>query len=174
MRKAGRFPPKQGHLQPHPHSKARQPSKKLQNGLLEPRSPLISWVNSFPSRFTNRTIFFCNALQSHECACWLLFDERQYYCYFSIFLGSSLYQRAKPPKGTVLFINLLGWGWLQGLVWEMKPASDGLTTSSKDLSLSLCNFEYCCLLDEYIIMFSAQRNQKIISGNHWNRKLINR
>ena len=27
---------------------------------------------------------------------------------FSIFIGSFLYQRAKPPQGTVLFINLLG------------------------------------------------------------------
>ena len=32
----------------------------------------ISWVNPFPSRFINRTIFFCNALESHECACCLL------------------------------------------------------------------------------------------------------
>ena len=32
-------------------------------------------------------------------------------CYhFSIFIGSFLYQRAKPPQGTVLFINLLGKG----------------------------------------------------------------
>ena len=38
-------------------------------------------------------------------------------CYhFSIF--SFLYQRAKPPQGTVLFINLLGKGLTQGLVWE--------------------------------------------------------
>ena len=29
---------------------------------MEPPSPLISWVNPFPSRFINRTIFFCNAL----------------------------------------------------------------------------------------------------------------
>ena len=39
---------------------------------MEPPSPLISWVNPFPSRFINRTIFFCNALESHECACCLL------------------------------------------------------------------------------------------------------
>ena len=31
-------------------------------------------------------------------------------CRFSIFIGSSLYQRAKPPQGIVLFINLLGKG----------------------------------------------------------------
>ena len=31
-------------------------------------------------------------------------------CHFSIFIGSFLYQRAKPPQGTVLFINLLGKG----------------------------------------------------------------
>ena len=36
-----------------------------------------------------------------------LFAVRQYYCHFSVFIGSSLYQRAKPPQGTVLFINLL-------------------------------------------------------------------
>ena len=30
-------------------------------------------------------------------------------CYhFSIFIGSFLYHRAKPPQGKVLFINLLG------------------------------------------------------------------
>ena len=33
MRKAGRVLSKQGHLQPHFHSKARQLSKKLENGL---------------------------------------------------------------------------------------------------------------------------------------------
>ena len=39
---------------------------------MESPSPLISWVNPFPSRFINRTIFFCDALESHECACCLL------------------------------------------------------------------------------------------------------
>ena len=29
---------------------------------------------------------------------------------FSVFIGSSLYQRTKPPQGAVLFINLLGTG----------------------------------------------------------------
>ena len=77
---------------------------------MEPPSPLISWVNPLPSRFISRTIFFCNTLESHECACCLLFDVRQYYCHFSIFIGSFLYQRTKPPQGTVLFINLLGKG----------------------------------------------------------------
>jgi len=63
---------------------------------MERPSLLISWVNPFPSRFIKRTIFFCNALA----AC----------CHFSIFVGSFLYQRAKPPQGIVLFINLLGKG----------------------------------------------------------------
>ena len=39
---------------------------------MELPSPLISWVNPFPSRVKNRTIFFCNALESHECACCVL------------------------------------------------------------------------------------------------------
>ena len=78
---------------------------------MEPLSPLISKVNPFPSRFINRTIFFCNAIESHECACCLLFDVRQPCCDFSIFIGSFLYQRAKLPQGTVLFINLLGKGF---------------------------------------------------------------
>ena len=39
---------------------------------MELLSLLISWVNPFPSRIINRTIFFCNALESHECACCLL------------------------------------------------------------------------------------------------------
>ena len=39
---------------------------------MEHPSLLISSVNFFPSRFINRTIFFCNALESHECACCLL------------------------------------------------------------------------------------------------------
>ena len=77
---------------------------------MEPLSPLISWVNPFPSRFMNRTIFFCNALESHECASCLLFDVRQYYCHLFIFIGSFLYQRAKHPQRTLLFINLLGKG----------------------------------------------------------------
>ena len=37
-----------------------------------PPSLLISWVNPLPSRFIDRTILFCNALESHECACCLL------------------------------------------------------------------------------------------------------
>ena len=39
---------------------------------MELPSPLTSWVNPFPSRVINRTIFFCNALESHECAYCLL------------------------------------------------------------------------------------------------------
>ena len=31
-------------------------------------------------------------------------------CHFSVFIGSFLYQRVKPPQGIVLFINLLGKG----------------------------------------------------------------
>ena len=77
---------------------------------MEPASPLISRVNLIPGRFINRTIFFCNPLESHECACCLPSDVRQYHCHFSIFIGSFLYQRAKPPQGTVLFINLPGKG----------------------------------------------------------------
>ena len=36
-------------------------------------------------------------------------------CHFSIFIGSFLYQRAKPPQGFVLFINLLGKGLTPGI-----------------------------------------------------------
>ena len=39
---------------------------------MEPPSLLIFRVNPLPSRFINRTIFFCYALESHECACGLL------------------------------------------------------------------------------------------------------
>ena len=78
---------------------------------MEPPYPLICRVNPFPSRFVNRTIFFCNALESHGCACYLLFDVRQYCCHFSIFIGFFHYKRAKPPQGIVLLINLLG-KWL--------------------------------------------------------------
>ena len=74
---------------------------------MEPPSPSISGVNPFPNRFINRTIFFCNALESHECTRCLLFDVRQYRCHFSIFIGSILYQRAEPPQGTVLLLKLL-------------------------------------------------------------------
>ena len=49
---------------------------------MERPSPILALgVNPFPSRFINRT------------------------CHFSIFIGSLLYQRAKPSQGTVLFIN---------------------------------------------------------------------
>ena len=39
-----------------------------------------------------------------------MFDVRQFYFHFSIFIGSFLYQRAKPPQATDLFINILGKG----------------------------------------------------------------
>ena len=77
---------------------------------MEPPSPLIP----FPSRFINGTIFICNSLESHECACCLLFDVRQHYRHFSILIGSFLYQCAKPSQGTDLFINLLGQGLIPG------------------------------------------------------------
>ena len=48
--------------------------------------------------------------ESQECACCLLFDVCQHYCHFSISIGSFLYQHAKPPQETVLFINVLGKG----------------------------------------------------------------
>ena len=50
------------------------PFKKTEPGAhqMEHPSPLISWVNPFPSRVINRTIFVYNALESHECACCLL------------------------------------------------------------------------------------------------------
>ena len=75
-----------------------------------------SWIVSEPfvwrviNPFPAARHYFSNALESHECARCLLFDVRQYYCHFSVFIGPSLYQRAKPPQGTVLFINLLGKG----------------------------------------------------------------
>ena len=59
----------------------------------------------FPSTFINRTIFFRDALAT------LLFDATQYYCHFPIVIDAFLYQRAKPPEGTVLFINILAKWW---------------------------------------------------------------
>ena len=61
----------------------------------------------------------------------MLFDLRQYYHDFSIFIGFILYKDAKHHQGTVLCINLLInmiKGLLQGLVWEMEAPSDGLLT----------------------------------------------
>ena len=86
---------------------------------MEPPSPLISGVNPSPSRFINRTVFFSNALA----AC---FDVRQYHCHLSIFIGSLLYQRAKPPQRTVVFINLLEKMLTPKTVWEVEAPSDGL------------------------------------------------
>ena len=104
---------------------------------MEPPSPLISWVNPFPSRFLNRTIFFWNALEPHECACCLLFDVIQYYCHFSIFIGSFLYQRAKPTQGTILFINLLGKGLTPRACMGDGVPSDGLLSLGVDAELAL-------------------------------------
>ena len=67
---------------------------------MELPSPLIPWVNPFPSRVINRTIFFCYALESHECACCLLS-----FLYFHWLFHLS---PRKTSLGTVLFINLLG------------------------------------------------------------------
>ena len=58
----------------------------------------------------------------------MLFDLRQYYHDFSIFIGFILYKHAKHHQGTVLCINLFIKGLLQGLVWEMEAPSDGLLT----------------------------------------------
>ena len=57
-------------------------------------------------------------------------------CYhFSIFIGSFLYQRAKPPQGTVLFINLLGKGLTLRVVWEIEALSGGLLESQTYFSM---------------------------------------
>ena len=47
----------------------------------------LAGVNPFPSRFIHRTIFFCNALESHEWAFCLLFGKkcRQCHCAFLYF-----------------------------------------------------------------------------------------
>ena len=45
---------------------------KLGAHQMELPSPSISWVNPFPSRVINRTIFFCNVLESHEYDCCLM------------------------------------------------------------------------------------------------------
>ena len=74
---------------------------------MEPASPIQALgVNPFPSRFINRTIFsFVMRLNR--------MNAPAVCCHFSIFIGSFLYQRAKPPQGIVLFINLLGKGLTQ-------------------------------------------------------------
>ena len=57
-------------------------------------------------------------------------------CYhFSIFIGSFLYQRAKPPQGTVLFINLLGNGLTLRVVWEVEAPQDELLESQTYFSM---------------------------------------
>ena len=58
----------------------------------------------------------------------MLFDLRQYYRDFSIFIGFILFKHAKHHQGTVLCINLLIKGLFQGLVWEIEAPSDGLLT----------------------------------------------
>ena len=70
---------------------------------MERPTPLTSWVNPFPSRFINRAIFFRSAPESFECASCLLS-----FLYFHCL--SSIYLRAKPSQGAVLFISLLGKG----------------------------------------------------------------
>ena len=86
---------------------------------MEPPSSLISRVNPFPSRFINRTVFFCNAIESHECACCLLFDVRQYIFHFSI-LG------VKPPQVTRSIYKRID----SRKEWEMEAPSYGLLTQS--------------------------------------------
>ena len=74
---------------------------------MEPPSPLISGVNLFLSRFTNRTIFFCNVLESHECAC----------CLLSLLYFHWLFPLSARETAS---------GRLQGLLWEMEIPSDWL------------------------------------------------
>ena len=126
--------------------------------LMAPQSPLISWVNPFPSRFINRTIFFCNVLESHERAYCLLLDVR-HYCHFSIFIGSFLYQSAKPPQGAVLFTNLLGKGLTsracmgdEGLIWWAPPPPPLLR---KILNLPLQHLIYSSILVVCLYNFTS-------------------
>ena len=50
---------------------------------MELPSPLISWVNAFPSRVISRAIFFRNALESHECA-WCLLSFLHFHWLFPL------------------------------------------------------------------------------------------
>ena len=64
---------------------------------MEPPSLLISWVDLQIEPFS--FVMRLNRMNAPAAR-----------CHFSILIGSSLYQRAKPPQGIVLFINLLGKG----------------------------------------------------------------
>lgn len=91
---------------------------------IEPPSPLISWVNSFPCRFINRAIFLCNAVESHEWTYCLVFDIRQYYRSFLRFHWLfSVRNLLNEPFYLQIYS---GKGWLRNLVWETKTPSDAL------------------------------------------------
>ena len=67
-------------------------------------------------------------------------------CYhFTILIGSFLYQRAKPPQGTVLFINLLGKGltprtWVGDRLHLMGFCNDlNQEPMSRSIQLPHCN-----------------------------------
>ena len=64
MRKAGTFLSKQGHLQPHFHSKARQLSKNAQNDKDRNLKKLVIVVKLNCDIFQNFSHFFCNAHSS--------------------------------------------------------------------------------------------------------------
>ena len=125
---------------------------------MELSSPLISWVNPFPSRFR---IFFCNALESHKCA----------FCVLSL-----LYFREKPPQGTALFINLLG----QALTPRACMGNGGFSWWTPDISCfgswtcwpkniiwyaAVPSCSLCCLYrkdsipNRFIDLFSSQRKE---------------
>ena len=84
---------------------------------MEPLSLLISWVNPFTSRFINKTIFFCNALESHECTCCLLS-----FLYFHWLSPLSVRETSRENRS--IYKSFSGKGWLQGLVWETQAPSD--------------------------------------------------
>ena len=81
-------------------------------------------VVSVAHQINPRSIFFCYALESQECACCLLSFLHFHLIFF-------LYQRTNPPQRSVLFINLLGTRLTPRASMRDKAPSNGLLRSGE-------------------------------------------
>ena len=99
-------------------------------------------------------------------------------CHFSIFIGSFLYKRAKPPQGTVLFINLLGKGLIPracvgdgGSMWWAPDFDYTIRRSSHEYSSWKVSLQCrCCIgILTALLCFLGEAKSLIL---HWKLKLL--
>ena len=128
-------------------------------------SPLTFWVNPFPSRVINRTIFFCNALESHECTCCRLSFLYFHWLFPLLACETSSGSRSiyKPTRERVDSKGLCGrWRLPDGLLmWDVKEPTYYSKRVGRDV-FRCCGCPLCCFF-----WIGASHRDKLMHLSPW-------